>query len=166
MSSDEPIKIKAIIMLEIIGKPPEYLVETLENLIKQLGEEKGVSVISKDIKEPAPMKENIDIIKPGSEPQAKPKENFYTTFAEVEVEVDEISSFAYLIFKYMPAHIDIISPELIALTNNGWNEIFNELARRLHSFDEVARVLQVEKEILGRKLKELMGKGDKEEGSE
>ena len=60
----------------------------------------------------------------------------------------------------MPAHVEIIEPELIALTNNGWNEIFNELARRLHSYDEVARVSQVEKTILGRKLKELMGKGE------
>lgn len=158
MSSDEIKKIKAIMMLEVIGKPPEHLVETLENLIKQLGEEKGVSVNSKDIKKPAPMKEKIQTMESGEKKRTPPQEDFYTTFAEIEIEVEEISSLVYLIFRYMPAHVEVISPELIALTNNGWNDIFNELARRLHGYDEVARVLQVEKEILGRRLKELMGK--------
>lgn len=158
MSSDEINKINAIIMLEVIGKPPEHLVETLENLITQIDKEKGVTVKSKDIKEPVPMKEKIEIMKSGEKTKTPPKTDFYTTFAEVELEVEEISSIAYLIFRYMPAHIEIISPEVIALTNNGWNEIFNELARRLHGYDEVARVLQVEKGILGKKLKELMGK--------
>lgn len=160
MSSDDVTKIKAIIMFEVIGKPPEHLIETLDNLIKQLDEEKGVEVKSKDIKEPVPMKEKNETKGSEDEKRVKPKEIFYTTFAEVEIEVEEISSIAYLIFRYMPAHVEIISPELIALTNNGWNEIFNELARRLHSYDEVARVSQVEKTILGRKLKELMGKGE------
>ena len=165
MSSDEPKKIKAMMMLEIIGKPPEHLVETLENLIKQLDEEKGVDVKSKDIKEPAPMKEKIEVMESGEKKKTPPKNDFYTTFAEIEIEVDEISALVYLIFRYMPAHLEVISPEVVALTNNGWNEILNELARRLHGYDEVARVIQVEKEILGKRLKELMGKGEgKEEG--
>ena len=158
MNSDEKPKIKVIMVLEVIGKPPEHLIETLENLIKKMDEEKGVTVKSKDIKKPALMKEKIEIMKSGEQKKTPPQNEFYTTFAEIEIEVEEISSFAYLIFNYMPAHIEIISPELIALTNNGWNEIFNELVRRLHGYDDVARVLQVEKEILGRKLKELMGK--------
>ncbi len=167
MSSDDTPKIKAIIMLEVIGKPPEHLVETLENLIKQIDTEKGVNVKSKDIKEPAVMKEKIEILKSGEQKKTPPKNDFYTTFAEIEIEVDEILSFVYLIFRYMPAHVEIISPELIALTNNGWNEIFNELTRRLHGYDEVARVLQIEKEILERRLKEFMGKGEsKDDGEE
>ena len=154
MSSDEKPKIRVIMMLEVIGKPPEHLIVALEDLIKNLGEEKGVSVQKKDIKEPRPIEPK----------EGSPPSDFYTTFAEVEIEIEEISSLAMLMFKYMPAHLDVVSPELIALTNNGWNELFNELSRRLHGYDEVARVLQVEKEILARRLKELMGKGeDKEE---
>ena len=61
----------------------------------------------------------------------------------------------------MPAHVEIIHPELIALTNNGWNDIFNELTRRLHGYDEIARILQVEKNILEKKLRELLTKKEK-----
>ena len=140
--------INAIIILEIIGKPPEYLTETLNKIISQIDEEKGVSIKEKKVNEPVLMKDQKD---------------FYTSFAEVEVEVEGILYLVMLMFKYMPAHIEIISPEIITLTNNGWNEILNELARRLHGYDEVARVIQVEKSILEKKLKELMEekKGEK-----
>ncbi len=163
MSSDEKQKIIVLMMLEVIGKPPEHLIDALEDLIKNLDEEKGVSVRSKDIKEPKLMEQKIEIM--NSKEKTKPQSEFYTTFAEVEMEIEEISSLAYLMFKYMPAHIEIIYPELIALTNNGWNELFNELSRRLHGFNEVARVLQVEKEILGKKLKELMKQNEGEEAN-
>ena len=57
----------------------------------------------------------------------------------------------------MPAHIEIIEPEMIVLTNSGWNDVLNELTRRLHGYDEVARVLQIEKDILEKKLREVLG---------
>ena len=158
MSSDEKPKIKVIMVLEVIGKPPEHLIAALEDLIKNLDAEKGVDVISKDIKEPKAMEEKIQLTESGEQKKIIPPKDFYTTFAEIEIEIEEISTLSMLMFKYMPAHLEIISPELIALTNNGWNELFNELSRRLHGYDEVARVLQVEKEILGKRLKELMGK--------
>lgn len=133
--------IRVIMIIEVIGKPPEHLNETLENMIKQIGEEKGVVVKEKKINEPNLMKDQKD---------------FYINFAEVEVEVEEVLHLSMLMFKYMPAHIEIISPEIITLSNNGLNEILNELVRRLHGYDEVARIIQVEKEILEKKLKDIM----------
>ena len=138
---DETKGIQAMLIFEIIGRPAENLVKTLEEIIKKIDEEKGVEVKSKDIKEPTTMKDQKD---------------FFTTFAEVEVEVEEILYLALLMFKYMPAHIEIVSPELIALTNNGWGEILSELTRRLHGYDEIARVLKFQNNQMQEKLKELM----------
>ena len=132
-------RIKAVFILEIIGRPKEHLVQTLEKIDEAINQEKGVKVIEKKINEPVELKNNKD---------------FYTTFAEVEVEVEEILQIAMLMFKYMPANIEIIEPETIALSNNGLNEIFNELARRLHAYDEMARVLQIQTAKLQRDLKE------------
>ena len=131
--------IKAIFILEIVGRPKEHLVKTLDGLIESINKEKGIKVIEKKINEPVELKNNKD---------------FYTTFAEVEVEVEEILQIALLMFKYMPANIEIIEPELIALSNNKLNDIFNELTRRLHAYDEVARVLQMQTAKLQRDLKE------------
>jgi len=129
------------LIIEVIGKPPQHLNETLEDLIKQIGNEKGVKVTDKKVHEPVLLKNHKD---------------FYTNFAEIEVEVEEILNLAILLFKYMPAHVEVLYPELIALSNTGWNDILNEITRRLHGYDEIARVIQMEKSILEKKLRELM----------
>lgn len=146
MSSDKQIQAKLII--EVAGRPPEHLTETLNDLIKKIDEEEGVEVSEKTIHEPVIMKDQKD---------------FYTSFAEVEIKITEMAKLAIVILKYMPAHVEIIEPELIAATNNDWNEILNEFAKRLHHYDEVARVMQSEKMILENKLKSLLDKNKKTE---
>ena len=130
-------------VIEVLGRPPKHLEKTLNDIIGKIDEEKGVSVKSKKINKPKLVKD---------------QKKFYTNFAEIEVEIEEILSLAILLFKYMPSHIEIIHPELIALTNNGWNDILNELTRRLHGYDEIARVIQVEKGILEKRLREVLEK--------
>ena len=45
-----------------------------------------------------------------------------------------------------------------------WNDVLNELTRRLHGYDEIARILQLEKGIFETKLREVLGdKGFEEE---
>ena len=145
--SEETRGIAAVMILEAIGKPPEHLTEALENLIKEIEKEKGVTILTKKINEPVLMKDQKD---------------FYTNFAEVEVDIEEIMQLAGLMFKYMPAHIEIISPEVLPMTNTGWNDILNELTRRLHAYDEVARILGVEKDILEKKLRAAWGQNNEE----
>ena len=135
----ETKNIRAMLIIEVLGRPPEHLTETLNDIISKISEEKGVKIIDKKLNEPVLMKDQKEL---------------YTSFAEVEVEVEEILYLSILMFKYMPAHVEVIYPELIALTNNGWTDILSELTRRLHGYDEVARVLQMEKSILEKKLRE------------
>lgn len=136
-------KIKASLILEVIGRPAEYLTETLNDLIKKIGEEKGIAVKNMNINPPVLMKDQKD---------------FYTSFAEIELDAEGVLEVAILMFKYMPAHIEIISPQNISLTNFQWNDVFNELVRRLHGYDELARIMQTEKLILENKLRALMPK--------
>ncbi|OGJ13124.1 hypothetical protein A3K82_03795 [Candidatus Pacearchaeota archaeon RBG_19FT_COMBO_34_9] len=142
MNLTETKKLNAVMILEVLGRPPEHLVETLENLAKQMGEEKGVKIMNKKINSPVLMKEQKD---------------FYTSFAEIEVETEDLLYLAVLMFKYMPAHIEILSPQNIFLANTDWNDILNELTRRLHGYEEITRILQTERIILENKLKTIMG---------
>ncbi len=141
---DSEGKVKTIhstIILEIMGKPPEHLIKTLEGIIKNIDGEKGVKVTGKRINEPLLMKDSKE---------------FYTTFAEVDLEVEDILYLTIIMFKYMPAHIEVVEPELIALTNNGWTDILSELTRRLHGYEEVARILQLQNSKMQKKLSELL----------
>ena len=133
--------IGVFMIIEAIGRPPEYLAEVLNDIITRIDNEEGVKVLSKKVNESKLMKD---------------QKNFYTNFAEIEIEIEEILQLGKLIIKYMPAHVEIIYPEFIALTNNGWNDIFNEILLKLHGYDEVARIIQVEKEILEDKLRSVL----------
>lgn len=140
--------IRATIILEIIGRPPEHLVETLGEIISNIDKEKGVQVLGKKINEPILMQDTKE---------------FYTTFAEVDIEVEDILYLAIVMFKFMPAHVEVVEPELIALTNNGWTDILSELTRRLHGYDEIARMMQIENHQMKKKLDELLPKGEAKE---
>ena len=48
--------IMVAMILEIIGRPPEHLTDTFNNIIKQMEEEKGVEVVDKKVNEPIEMK--------------------------------------------------------------------------------------------------------------
>lgn len=145
MSSDE--KMLVMMMLEILGRPPEHIVETFKELIKKIGDEKGVTLKSERVNEPKQIKE---------------EENLYTSFVELELEIDSIQILMNLIFMYMPSYVEIINPDKLTLTNNSVNEILNETTRRLHAYDEVARVIQTERTILENKLKEILKKEKKD----
>jgi len=137
MSSDK--KILATIVLEMIGKPPEHLVDTLKKLIKEIGEEKEVKVLDSKINEPKEMEKH---------------KGFFSTFSEIDLEVENILNLVNVVFKYMPSHVEIVSPENLKISNTSLNSTLNELTRRLHAYDQVVRVIQNEKEILEKKLKE------------
>jgi hypothetical protein len=152
MNLDETKKIGAMFILEAIGRPPEHLTEVLQKIINQFAEEKKVKIIEKKVNEPQLMKD---------------KKDFYTNFAEIEFEVESIDILFFLIYKYMPAHIEITYPENITLSNNDINISLNELTRRLHGYDEIARVMQIEKNVLEKKLKSVLSeKGEEEKPKE
>ncbi len=145
-------KIRALMVLEIIGKPPQYLVESLENIIRQMGNEPGVAVKNKEIKEPKKMEEKAGIAIPAKGELKIEEQQFYVSFGEIDVEVDNLLSLIMLMFKYMPAHIEIFSPENLAVSNFELNDALNDLILRLHKYDEVARILQNEYAKLQTKL--------------
>jgi len=130
-------KIRAILIMEVLGKPPEHLKEVLEGIIKSMGEGEGIKIFESKVNESVELKE---------EPE------FYTNFAEIEVEVDELKYLASIIFNYMPAHVDIIEPEKITITNNYLGEFLSEIVRKLHGFNEIAGIAQAEKNTIKFKL--------------
>jgi hypothetical protein len=140
-------RIEAVIILEILGRPKEHLTETLKKIVEEgIAKEPGITIKSSDIKEPKEIKEQKD---------------FYTSFAELEIEFESLMHVLMVVFKYMPSFVQIITPEKLSLSNVDLNETLTELTRRLHGYEEVARVLQNERIILEQKLKEVLGKEGK-----
>jgi hypothetical protein len=123
-----------------MGRPPEHIKEALNALIGKLGLEKGVKVLESKMHEPALVKDTKDI---------------YTAFAEISIEFDSLTYYFGVLFAYMPAHIEIISPENLQLSNFELNDLGNKLLLRLHDYDALTKNFLYEKKFLTRKLYEL-----------
>ena len=145
MPRDEQ-EINALLILEVLGRPKEHIFSALAGLIEQLNKEKGVKVLAKNIKEPRELKKE-------EQPAQAQQQELYVTFAEVEIQVTSLFDLIGVMFKYMPSHVEILSPENISSSNADWNDMLNDLTRRLHAYDEVARVMQMENAILKNQLK-------------
>jgi hypothetical protein len=131
-------KVSAIRVLEAMGKPQEYLKEAVEMLVNKIKEEKAVKV------------QNVKIAD-----LKKLDSGLFSTFAEIELECDDVLVIMSLIFKYLPAHVEIIKPERFNLGNFDISSVFNELIMKLHKYDELAKILSVERNILAKQVLEL-----------
>jgi hypothetical protein len=133
-------KIQIAMILETLGKPQEYLKEFLNEISEKISKEKNVKILNKKIAEPKKVPD---------------KEDIFSSFLEIELEVEDLRTLLFLMFQYMPAHIEIISPENLNLKKYDLDVSFNELSRRLHQYDELARIALNERQILINQLKAL-----------
>ena len=125
--------IKASLIIEILGRPPEHIKDALSQLVEKLGSEKGIKILEKTIHEPKKVEKSNDL---------------YTTFAEIVVEFDSLANYFGVIFAYMPAHMELISPEKHSLSNSELNELGNRIISRLHDYDAITKKMIYERNFI------------------
>ena len=138
-------KIRAMFIFEMMGKPPEYIKEELEKHLKNL-ENDGIKIISKKIHECKPI-----------ENQSPEMNGLFTTFAEVELEVTSINLLFGITFRLLPSHVEIIAPAELSLKNFDLGAIITDLTVKLHKYDEIAKILMMDRDNLARQLNDIRG---------
>lgn len=138
----EPLQVRMIV--EIMGRPREHLVETMKMLVDKLGEEKGVKLLEVKAHDPI---------------EVKDVDNMYTTFAEIEAEFESVGTYLGIIFAYLPSNIEIISPAKLSISNESLNVLGNNLIARMHSYDAIAKKMLADRENMLRQIAVLQGKG-------
>lgn len=133
-------KIQARMIIEILGRPKEYIEESAVKLVDKLGIEKGVKVLEKKFHDAIPVEKSKDL---------------FTTFTEVTVEFDNLEMYFAVIFAYMPANIEIIYPEEIILKHEDLNMAGNKIIQRMHEYDAIVKNTLARQDILTNKLKEV-----------
>ena len=133
-------EIKSILIFEMLGRPAEHLKSTFEQFINKLSEEEGVEILNKKINEPKRLE--------------KTKQELFTTFAETEINFKNLQSLIKILFLYMPSHIEILSPSELRIKNFDIATLTNELVRKLHQYDEIAKRLAIERAILQKQLQQ------------
>jgi len=144
-------EIRAIIIIEIAGRPPEHVKQSLETHTATLKKVKGVEVINEQISEPKKLEKGNEV---------------YTCFSEIEIKCESFSKLIDIIFDFMPSSIEIIQPSSINFNMQQATSFINTLAGRLHRYDEIAKIAQLQNQQLASKIKELQEKNPEEKKEE
>lgn len=120
-------EIKINMILQAIGKPKDYLKKALEEHVSKIELVNDVKVLTKNVFEAREIEEKKDI---------------YSCFAEVEILVPSFQRVLELIFDFMPSSIEIIEPGKIEMDSYEATTFANNLAGRLHRYDEIAKLAQ------------------------
>lgn len=130
-------KLQARLILEILGRPAEHVTEALKMIVEKISKEKGVKILEKNIHDPVAVKDARDL---------------FTSFTEIVIECDSLSSFFGIVFAYMPANIELIEPLELNIRNDEFTALANRIIQRLHNYDAIARRLIVDNQELRKKL--------------
>lgn len=139
------MEIHAHLVVEILGRPKEYVSESISALIDRLGNEKGVKVVNKKVHDPVPVKDSKDL---------------FTTFAEIEAAFDSVETYLPILFRYMPSNVEVFSPENFKLSAPELSSFSNMLVGRLHHYDAIVKQAIGERDIYLNQLRAIKEKGD------
>jgi hypothetical protein len=138
-------KIRALIIYEILGNPPEHIKKALEDFIKKVGDNPGVELVSFLVHEPKKIEE-------------KNIKEIYSTFGECELLLDDLKILLLTVLNTMPATVEILSPGELKFKNFDLSETLNILTAKLHRYDEIAKVITVDNQHLNTRIQELKNK--------
>jgi hypothetical protein len=125
--------VKAVMIVEIMGRPAEHVREKIEEHMGFLDKRKEINVISKEFSDPA-------VVAPAKEGD-KPTDLF-TCFSEVEFECETLKEVGDVVFDFMPSSIEIIEPAQVHFESHDATDLLNNLTGRIHRYDEIAKMAQ------------------------
>jgi len=125
--------VRAIMILEMAGKPAEHVKESLGKHVGVLDELSYVEIHTNNVSEPKEIETQEEMVK---------GEEIYTCFAEVDFEVDNLARLSELMFDFMPSSIEVIEPAKLQMEMNEVTDLLNNISGRMHRYDEVARMAQ------------------------
>ncbi len=128
-----PQKIVVRSIINMIGTPKEHLDKIIREYIQELKKEDGVKVIKEDY---------------GEAEEKSGKKGMFSTFVELELEFKDVDRLMWFSFDYMPSSIEVIDPEIIQQTCQGFTAYMNELQTKLHKLDMLIKNFEAENKVL------------------
>lgn len=128
------IMVRAIMIVEMAGRPPEHLKESLEKHIKVLDDVKDIEVHSIKVSEPTEIK--LENNEAGGEPM-------FTTFAEADFECESFARLSETMFDFMPSSVEVIEPTKVIMDLHESTNLLNNISGRMHRYDEFAKMANI-----------------------
>lgn len=123
-------KVQAKIVIEILGMPKEHVEDAMKKVIEKLKEEQGVKLLRETTY------------------KAEQIKNMWSTFSDLEIEVEDVLKLIGLCFDYMPSSIEITEPNKMSLETATIADFLNDFLARLHKTDMMLKNAMAENKWL------------------
>ena len=155
------MKIKAIAIINIIGRPADYLKVIMGKVIEELKKDKDISIQKTRIEEPTIIKQKTEQLE-----KVVGKKEVFGTFCELEMEFKDFSKVLGFMIDYMPTSIEIIEPSEIKMSLHEMNGFLADFMSKLHLYDELMKKLKLERDTLVNQFNNLITKINQAKGKE
>jgi hypothetical protein len=143
--------IRAVMIVEIAGHPPEHIKEMLTKHVNALNSFKDIKVNSIHMSEPKEIENSQGI---------------FTCFAEVDFETENFSRLSETMFDFMPSSIEVLEPSKVLFTSQEASNLLNNISGRMHRYDEAARIAISKMNYMSEQLKAYQEKKPEDKGKE
>ena len=133
--------VRAIMIVEVAGRPPEHLKAALAEHIGVLDKVDDITVHSIKMSEPRAIEKS---------------DGMFTCFAEADFECDSFARLSETMFDFMPSSVEVIEPGKISMTMSEATDLLNNISGRMHRYDELAKVAGIKLKQLGAREAELV----------
>ena len=127
-------------VIEVLGKPKEYVDESLKGFVEKLKADDNYEVVDE---------EYADIKK-------EEEQELWAAFAELEVKAGKIEELIRFCFDYMPSTIEVIEPKELKYSDMDVSHFLNDLQGRLHQVDMVAKQVKFEGDQIKKSMSGLL----------
>ena len=124
------------VVIEILGKPMEYIQQILRTMLDKMKKETMFEIVKEKTAEP------------------REHEGYFTTFVDLEIVIKDMNALQEFIFAYLPSSVEIVNPTELNMSLNDANTLFNNMAARLHTYDDFTKKLKVANILMTKKLRE------------
>ena len=128
-------------VIEVAGRPQEYVQSALKEYLENLQKDKKFTILHQEL----------------AAIEKQDEQELWATFAEVEIKTRAVGDIISFCFDYMPSVVDILEPEVLNLNGRDLSFLFNDLQARLHQVDMVAKQLRLENEHQRKNTQDLLG---------
>ena len=121
-------------IMEVLGKPKEYVEDALKQYIEHIKEDSELVVLNEDYSE------------------AKEQGKLWSKFVELDLVIKGTKKLISFCFEYMPSSIEVLKPEHLIMSNPELSNFLNDLQARLHNVDMTVKNLNAENEFIKRNM--------------
>jgi hypothetical protein len=115
-------------IIEMLGAPKEHIEKTMSTYLEKL---KKTHVV---------LKVNIA--------DATPEGQLFTTYAELEMQFEDLPALLDFCFEAMPSSVEIVEPAEFTLPVDKLNALLNDLQARLHEADAIIKTERTRQQLL------------------